>query len=154
MHAKMSRLLRRLLLQIRLNTPLPRLSIIMLPLRLSLLRIIPSQTRDRTTNRTSNTVWKALAQVIDLSSSLLFLALRILLLTRLLEVLGANKAADSFLCGTDVLVPWAFCAIWVVFCDTAWGGDGEGAGFGGCVGEVLFRGCDVLLVLALDLGTD
>jgi hypothetical protein len=56
MHAKMSRLLRRLLLQIRLNTPLPRLSIIMLPLRLSLLRIIPSQTRDRTTNRTSNTV--------------------------------------------------------------------------------------------------
>jgi hypothetical protein len=56
MHAKMSRLLRRLLLQIRLNTPLPRLSIIMLPLRFSLLRIIPSQTRDRTTNRTSNTV--------------------------------------------------------------------------------------------------
>jgi hypothetical protein len=99
-------LLRSLLLQIRLNTPLPRLSIIMLPLRLSLLRIIASQTRDRTTDSASDTVWKALAQVIQLSSSLLFLALLVLTSAVLLEARGANKTADSFLCGTDVLVPW------------------------------------------------
>jgi hypothetical protein len=115
----MWRLLRRLLLQIRLNTPLPRLSIIMLPLRLGLLCIIASQSCDRATNCASDTVGNSLAQVVYLPRGLLFLALLVLTSAVLLEALGANETTDSFLCGTDVLVPGAVCAVRVVFCDTA-----------------------------------
>lgn len=71
-------LLRRLLLQVRLYTPLPRLPIIMLLLRLRALSLIPRQSRNGPANRAPNTILYALAQIRQLALRLLALALLVL----------------------------------------------------------------------------
>jgi hypothetical protein len=145
-------LLRCLLLQIRLDPPLPCLTLIMLPLRLRLLPLIPRQSRDRTPNRPSNAIANALAQVVHLTSSLLALPLLVLSNTLLLEALCADKTTNGLFGGANVLVPRAVSAVLVVFCNAARGADGEGTSFGGGVREVFFGGSDVFFVLAMDLG--
>ena len=54
-----------LLLQVCFDTPLPRLSLIVLPLRLFLLRCIAGQTCNSTTNRTTKPISDALAEVVN-----------------------------------------------------------------------------------------
>ena len=92
-------------MQVCFDTPLPRLSLIVLPLRLFLLRCIAGQTCNSTTNRTTKPISDALAEVVDLSSSFLLLALLVLLNTLLLEALGTDKTAERFFGGAHVLVP-------------------------------------------------
>jgi len=94
-----------LLLQIRLNTPLPRFPLIMLLLRLLLLRRIPRQPRNSTTHRTTKPITNSLSEIVDLARSFLLLALLVLLDALLLEALGAGEATDRFLRGTHILVP-------------------------------------------------
>tara|TARA_R110002003_G_scaffold235_4_gene16982 strand:- start:18848 stop:19459 length:612 start_codon:yes stop_codon:yes gene_type:complete len=98
-------LLRRLFLQISLNTTLPRLALVVLLLRFRLLRLVTRQTSDSTTNRSSNTILNALAKVANLSLSFLGLALLVLLDAFLLQALSAHEATEGFFCSTDVLVP-------------------------------------------------
>ena len=140
-----------LLLQIRLNTPLPRLALIVLPLRLRLLRLVPRQPRDGAANRATNTILHALAQIAHLSLSLLALALLVLANALLLQALGAGEATDRLLQGANVLVPAAGGAVGVVFCDAAGRGGCVGTGFCGGVGEILLGGRFGLAVLALGL---
>jgi hypothetical protein len=122
-----------------------------LPLRLSPLRIIPRQSRDRTTNSPTNTILHALTKVRQLALRLLPLALLVLADALLLEALGADESADGLLQSADVLVPAAGAAVRVVFCDAAGGGGGEGTGLGSCVREVFLGGGFGLAVLALCL---
>lgn len=124
----------------------------MLLLRLSLLRLVPSKPRNNPANRTPNAILHAAAQILHLSLGLLALALSILLNAFLLQPLGADEPADALLQRADVLVPGASRAVGVVFRDAAGCGGGEGAGLGGCVGEVLLGGGFELAVLALGLG--
>jgi hypothetical protein len=104
-HPTGTHLLRRLLLQIRLDTALSRLALIMLLLRLHLLPLIACQSRNRTTHRAPNPIANTLTQIIHLPSSLLSLTLFVLLNTLLLETLCANEAAERFFGGADVLIP-------------------------------------------------
>ena len=53
--------------------------------------------------------------------------------------LRTNKASYSFLGGTDGLVPRAFGAGGVVFCDCSRGRSGVVADFGGCVGGLVLE---------------
>jgi hypothetical protein len=98
-------LLRCLFLQISLNTTLPRLALVVLLLRFCLLRLVTRQTSDSTTNRSSNTILNALAEIADLALSFLGLALLVLLDALLLQALSAHEASKGFFCSTDVLVP-------------------------------------------------
>jgi len=91
----------------------------MLPPRLRPLPLIPRQSRYRTPNRPPHPITYTLAQIINLPSSFLAFALRILPLTLLLQSLGAHESAQRFLRGADVLVPCAGCAVVVVSCDAA-----------------------------------
>lgn len=144
-------LLRRLLLQVGLNTALPRLAIVVLPLRLSLLRVVASETGNSTTNRAANTILHTLAQIAQLPLGFLALSFLVLTNTLLLQPLGANETPDTLLQRTDILVPRPSAAVRVILCDAARGGCSEGAGFGGCVGKVFFGGGLGLAVLALCL---
>jgi hypothetical protein len=149
--ASKDRLLGRLLLQVRLNTPLPRLSIIVLLLRLSLLRIVARQPSNSASNRPANTILNTLSKIRHLSLRLLTLALLVLASTLLLEPLGAHESANALLQRTDVLVPAASAAVRVVLCDAARGGGGEGSSLCCCVREILLGGGFGFAVLALRL---
>lgn len=103
----------------------------MLLLRLGLLRRIPRQASNRTSNGASNTILNTLAQVRQLALCLLRLALLVLLDAFLTQAFGAYEPANGFLCSSDVLVPGPGGAVVRVCCYAAPGRDGDGAGFGG-----------------------
>jgi len=130
-------LLRRLLLQIRLHAPLPRLPIVMPLLRLILLCLTTREPCDRAAECAAHTIRDALAQVGQLALSLLALALLVLADALLLEALRAHEVAERLLRRTDRLVPRTGGAVGVVLCDAARRAHCEGAGFGGSVGEVV-----------------
>lgn len=109
----------------------------MLLLRRALLLLIPGQARDSTAHAATNTIAKARSQIAELALRLARLACLVLFGSGLLERLVADQVAQRLLAGADCLVPGAFRAVLVVGCD-AGGGGGEGTGFGGCVGEVVF----------------
>ena len=102
---RLAHLLLSLLVQIRLDTTLHRLALVVLSLPLGLLCSITRKTSNGTANRTANTVGDTLAQVTELALSLLALALLVLLDALLLQALGADETANEFLAGTDSLVP-------------------------------------------------
>jgi hypothetical protein len=77
----------------------------MLPLSLRLLPLIARQSRNRTSDRATDAVANAFAEIVHLTSSLLALALLVLTNALLLEALGADEAADGLLGSTNVLVP-------------------------------------------------
>jgi hypothetical protein len=110
----------------------------MLPLRLRLLRLVTGEPSNGTADRASNAILHTTTEILHLALSLLALAISILL--------------NALLQRADVLVPRAGGAVGVIFCDAAGCGGGEGAGFGGCVGEVLLGGGFELAVFALGLG--
>lgn len=66
--------------------------------------------------------------------------------------LRTNKASNSFLGGTDGLVPGAFGAVGVVFCDCSRGGSGVVAYLRGCVGGFVLELGFVFLGFASVLG--
>ena len=146
-------LLRRLLLQIRLDTALPRLPIIVLLLRLRLLRIVAGEPSNGAADRAPNAILHATAQILHLALGLLALAVGVLLDAFLLQALGADEPADALLERANVLVPRAGRAVGVVLCDAAGCGGGEGTGLGGCVGEILLGGGFELAVFAFGLGS-
>lgn len=124
----------------------------MLLLRLELLRVIARQPSNRTSNRASNTVLDALAQISHLALRFLSLALLVLSDALLLQALSADEAADCLFGCANILVPRASGAVCVVLCDTTCRCDRDGTGFGGCVGEIVFDVCGGFAVLALCLG--
>lgn len=88
----------------------------MLPLRLILLRLVPRQPRNSTAKRTANAVLNALAEIAQLTLSLLALALLVLLDALLLQAVGAEQVAERLLARADRLVPAAGGAVRVVLC--------------------------------------
>jgi hypothetical protein len=101
------------------NSPLPRLPIIMLPLSLILLRLVTRKPRDSTANSAAHTVANALAEIGQLTLSLLALALLVLANALPLQAIGAEEVTECLFAGADCLVPAAGGAVGVVFCDTA-----------------------------------
>jgi hypothetical protein len=140
-----------LLPNLTLHPPLQRLPLIMLQLPLLLLRLIARQTRKRATNSPANTITHTLAQIAQLTLSLLAFALGILLLASFAHTLESESAAEGLFAGADGLVPRAGGAVGVVFRD-ALRADGEGADVGAGLGDV-FAGFGfgfLLLGLVLD----
>jgi len=78
----------RLLHNIMLHPPLPRLARIMLSLILGLLAPVARQPRDRAAHRPRDPVRRARGIVVHLSLGLLLLPLEVLLAARLLEILS------------------------------------------------------------------
>jgi hypothetical protein len=100
-------ILPRLLLQVGLYASLPRLAVVMLPLRLALLRGVARQTCDGTTDGSADTIVQTFAKILDLALGLLSLALLVLSHTLLAQALRADKPTDSFLGRAHRLVPRA-----------------------------------------------
>ena len=90
-----------LLLDVGLSTTLLGLANVVLLLSLSRSLTIASQASNSSTDSTSSAVRNASAEVSDLSLSLLLLALCVLLLTSILEILGADKTTNSLLGRAD-----------------------------------------------------
>lgn len=88
-------LLRSLLLNVCLGTPLQRLALVVNALVLLLLIAVARHIRYHATDGALHAVAHALAQVRDLALSFLGLALLVLLLAGLLETLMANEPAES-----------------------------------------------------------
>lgn len=122
----------------------------MLQLSALLLRLITSETRQRTTNSAANTVADSLSKIADLALGLLLLALSVLLLAGFAHTFEAQRAAESFLACADGLVPGAGAAVGVVGC-YARGADGEATDVAAGVGEVVTGSGFGLLLLCLVL---
>jgi hypothetical protein len=106
-------------------------------------------TSDSSTNRTKvalSTVLDTLTPILQLALSLLLLASRVLLDTRLAKVLVADRVADGFHGRADGLVPGAVGALAIVL--------GDGAGVGVCGDIAQFGGGVGVLILdfAFSLG--
>lgn len=125
-----------LLLDLALNAPLQGLALVVLQLPLLLLGLVASQARNSATDGTTDAVADALAQIAQLTLSLLALAIGILLLAGLAQALHTQHATDGLLACSDGLVPRAGAAIGVVGCD-ALRGDGVAADVGARVGNVV-----------------
>ena len=142
---------------------------------LRLLRRLPitPNTRNSTPYRAGNTVRDTGAEIVELPFCLLASALSVLFLAGLFPILlktlsalsneceeagggerylRTNKASNSFLGGTDGLVPGAFGAVGVVLCDGSGGGSGVVAYLGGCVGGLVLELSFVFLGFASLLG--
>ena len=102
-----------------LSTALLRLTDVVLPLVLRLLRAIARHASYGIAERTRGAIRQARAEVLQLPTGLLLLALEVLLAAGLLEVLGADQSADSLLSRSDGLVPRAGGAVGVVLGDGA-----------------------------------
>lgn len=123
----------------------------MLSLILSLISSVASQAGNCTANGTLDTVADTLSVVVDLSGSLLLLALGVLALALLLESLCANEPTDHFLAGAKSLVPRTFAAVGIVLGYTR-GRDGVASGISSSVGEVVLSVGLSLLRFTLALG--
>nr|POE49232.1 plasma membrane proteolipid 3 [Quercus suber] len=106
--------LRRLLLDIRLGTPLQRLAHIMLPRPPLLLRRVARQPGDRPAHRALYAARHPSAQIVQLARRLLLLARRVLPLAILLQALEPERAADGLFAGAQRLVPRPGLAVGIV----------------------------------------
>lgn len=139
-----------LLLQVKLDTALPSLSLVMLIRVFGLGLTVASQASDSTTHGSLETITNTLAKVADLTLGFLTLTLQVLLTALLLQVLVANEVAGGFFDAADGLIPLAFGAITVVL-GCAGRGDGEGASFGCSVRKVGLGGAFVLVLFGFGL---
>jgi hypothetical protein len=90
----------------------------MLLLSCTLCLAIPRHACNRTPNSTLHTIRHPLPEITQLPLRLLGLALRILLLARLLQVLVTDETSDGFFGAADGLVPAAGLTVCVVGCYT------------------------------------
>lgn len=142
----------RLLLNVRLRTPLQRLALIMPLLRLPRRVTIARHARDRPADRPGDPIAHPLAQIVQLALRLLRLALLVLLRAGLLEILVADEPAERLLARADGLVPAAGLPVLVVGRD-ARGGDRDAADGAAGVREGVFGfGLALLLVGLLLVG--
>lgn len=133
-----------------LNTSLQSLALIMLKLPALLLRLIASKTSESASNSTANAIADALAQVADLTLSLLAFAFSVLLLASLAHTLESKGATESLLASADGLVPGTGTAVGVVL-GNALCADRVAADVGTGVGDVLAGFGLGLLLLGLVL---
>lgn len=113
-------------------------------LTIEILVMTPKRCGALTSDTTLETIRRTAAQVAELATGLLSLALLVLLNAFLLQAIHAEHVADGLLARAKSLIPVARLAVWVVGGD-AGAGDGEAANVGTSMrGGVL----DVSLVLA------
>lgn len=94
-----------LLGDLALNTSLQSLALVVLKLPALLLGLVASKTSESAADSTADTVADALAQVADLTLSLLALAFGVLLLASLAHTLKSQRAPEGLLSSADSLVP-------------------------------------------------
>lgn len=141
-----------LLGDLALNASLQCLALVVLELPALLLGLIASKTSESATNGAADTVADALAQVADLTLSLLGLSVGVLLLASLAQTLKSQCATESLLASTDSLVPRAGVAVRVVLGNTLCA-DRVATDVGTSVRDVLAGVCLSLLLLGLVLAT-
>jgi len=141
-----------LLGDLALNTSLQSLALVVLKLPALLLGLVASETSESAADSAAHTVADALAQVADLTLSLLSLAFGVLLLASLAHTLESQRSTESLLSSADGLVPGTGAAVRVVLSDTLCA-DGVAADVGTSVRDVLAGFCLCLLLLGLVLGT-
>ena len=140
-----------LLLQVELDTALASLAVVVLQMSLLLRFRVARQACDSAAYGAMDTIADALTEIADLALGLLRLAVLVLLDALLLERFRADEAAEHLLAAADGLVPVALRAVGVVLRDAAAAADGEWAGAGCGMAEVLLCGGLVLLVLTSSL---
>ena len=125
-----------LLLDIRLRTPLLRLSDIMLCLVFLLIVLVPGQPGQGAPCSSLDPVRHASSQIAQLALCLLSFTLPVLVDSFSLQTLSAQQASHGLFGGANRLVPAALGAVWVVLRYTAGARDCEGTDFADAVGEV------------------
>jgi hypothetical protein len=142
--------LRLLLIELRLNTTLQRLALVVLRLRFSLRLTVARETCYSAADGAGHAICNTRTEIAELTAGFLSLAFSILLLAFALQTLGTDETAQGFLAGADGLVPGTGLTVWVIGRD-AGGADGDTAYVAAYVGQrVLGIGLS-LLVFALGL---
>lgn len=141
-----------LLGDLALNTSLQSLALVVLKLPALLLGLVACKTCECASDSAADSVADALAQVVDLTLSLLALSFSVLLLASLTHTLETQSTTESLFSGANSLVPRACAAVGVVLGNTLCA-DRVTADVGTSVRDVLTGVCLSLLLLSLVLAT-